>query len=257
MARKEKKPVRDNENDKKFLTILVAILISVLWLAIFVLLIKLDVGGFGSGVLRPVLKDVPILNLILPDVSDKQLAKEYGYGYDNIGEANKRIDELEEILSELLTDEYDDPERADNIEELEAEINRLKVFEKTQEEFEERQKEFDKNVVFAEAAPDLEDYKKYYEGINPANAENIYRQVVEQLQYSTSISEKAEIYRNMKPKNAAEILETLSADLEAVSQILLSMRPKESAAIMAEMDSLFAAKVTKKMLDMDAERLDN
>lgn len=257
MARKEKKPVRDNENDKKFLTILVAILISVLWLAIFVLLIKLDVGGFGSGVLRPVLKDVPILNLILPDVSDKQLAKEYGYGYDNIGEANKRIDELEKILSELVNDEYDDPERADNIEELEAEINRLKVFEKKQEEFEERQKEFDKNVVFAEAAPDLEDYKKYYEGINPANAETIYRQVVEQLQYSTSISEKAEIYRNMKPKNAAEILETLSADLEAVSQILLSMRPKESAAIMAEMDSLFAAKVTKKMLDMDAERLDN
>ena len=93
--------------------------------------------------------------------------------------------------------------------------------------------------------------------MDPANAEIIYRQVVEQMQYSSAILEKAEIYRKMDAKAAANILETLSADLEAVAEILLSMRPKESAAIMAEMDSLFAAKITKKMLDMDAERLAN
>ena len=46
----------------------------------------------------------------------------------------------------------------------------------------------------------------------------------------------------------------MSADTEAVAQILLSMRPTESAEIMAEMDSVYA-KVTKKMLDMDKERL--
>jgi len=33
------------------------------------------------------------------------------------------------------------------------------------------------------------------------------------------------------------------------------MKPKESAAILAEMDSVVAAKITKKMLDMDAEKL--
>ena len=245
----------DKRNDKKLLTALVAVLIAVLWLAIFILLIKIDVGGFGSGVLRPILKDVPVLNLILPDVSDKDLAEEYGYEYNSIVDANQRIEELEEILSGVVVDFDDDT--ADYIAELEAEISRLKVIEENQEEFKERQKEFDKNVVFAEAAPDIEEYKKYYEAMDPANAEIIYRQVVEQMQYSSAILEKAEIYRKMDAKAAANILETLSADLEAVAEILLSMRPKESAAIMAEMDSLFAAKITKKMLDMDAERLAN
>lgn len=251
MAREEKR------SDKRLLTVLVAVLIAVLWLAIFIFLIKIDVGGFGSGVLRPILKDVPILNLILPDVSDEELAQEYGYEYKSIVDANQRIEELEEILTGVVVDNDDDNETADYIAELEAEISRLKVIEEEQEEFKERQKEFDKNVVFAEAAPDVEEYKKYYETIDPANAEIIYRQVVEQMQYSSAILEKAEIYRQMDEKAAANILETLSADLEAVAEILLSMRPKESAAIMAEMDSLFAAKITKKMLDMDAERLAN
>ena len=217
----------DKRNDKKLLTALVAVLIAVLWLAIFILLIKIDVGGFGSGVLRPILKDVPVLNLILPDVSDKDLAEEYGYEYNSIVDANQRIEELEEILSGVVVDFDDDT--ADYIAELEAEISRLKVIEENQEEFKERQKEFDKNVVFAEAAPDIEEYKKYYEAMDPANAEIIYRQVVEQMQYSSAILEKAEIYRKMDAKAAANILETLSADLEAVAEILLSMRPKESA----------------------------
>ena len=39
----------------------------VIWLAILALIIKMDVGGFGSTVLHPILKDVPYLNKILPE----------------------------------------------------------------------------------------------------------------------------------------------------------------------------------------------
>ena len=63
-----------------------------------------------------------------------------------------------------------DQDENSQIAELQAEIDRLKVFEKNQLEFEKRVEEFDKNVVFAEAAPDIEEYKKYYEEINPATA---------------------------------------------------------------------------------------
>ena len=45
---------------------LVTVVIVIIWIAILCLLIKLDVGGFGSGVLAPVLKDVPVINKILP-----------------------------------------------------------------------------------------------------------------------------------------------------------------------------------------------
>jgi flagellar motility protein MotE (MotC chaperone) len=67
--------------------------------------------------------------------------------------------------------------------------------------------------------------------------------------------EKANIYKSMDPKAAAKILETMTADVESVAKILLAMKPKESAQILAEMDYVLAAKITKKMLDMDEERL--
>lgn len=251
MARKNKADRVDNEGSK-VLTVLIALLITIIWFVIFGLLIKFDVGGFGSGVLRPIIKDVPIINKILPDISEEQLAFEKDYAYSSLAEAVARIKELETLIEEIENeDKGEDAEKAD----LLAELERLKIFEETQSEFEEREKEFDKNVVFAEAAPSIEEYKSYYEAINPSNAEEIYRQVVEQLQYAGAIKEKADIYKNMDPEAAARILETMTADVESVSKILLAMKPKESASILAEMDYVLAAKITKKMLDMDEERL--
>ena len=249
---KEKAGVKEKKEGNKVLTILIALLIALIWFAIFGMLIKLDVGGFGSGVLRPILKDIPLINLILPSVSDEQLAEENDYAYNSLPKAMARIKELELQIAEIS---QGTEEEGKATKELQAEIDRLKIFEENQLAFEERQKVFDKNVVFAEAAPSIEEYKKYYEEINPANAELIYRQVVEQLQYSDAILEKANIYKNMDPKAAAKIMETMTADVEAVAQMLLAMKPKESAEILAEMDAVVAAKITKKMLDMDAEKL--
>ncbi len=254
MAKKNKAGVNEKKEKEgnKVLTILISLMIVIIWLAIFGILIKLDVGGFGSGVLRPILKDVPLINRILPDVSEEQIAEENNYEYKSLPEAVAKIKELELALADMSKNTDD---ISTNTADLQAEIDRLKVFEENQKAFEERVAEFDKNVVFAEAAPDIEEYKAYYEEINPTNAENIYRQVIEQLQYSDAIKEKADIYRSMDAEAAAKILETMTADVEAVAQILLSMKPKESAAILAEMGEVVAAKITKKMLDMDAEKL--
>jgi flagellar motility protein MotE (MotC chaperone) len=252
MAKKDKTGGKDNKEGSKILTILIALLIVIIWLAVFGILIKLDVGSFGSGVLRPILKDVPLINLILPEVSDSQIAEENDYEYKSLPEAVAKIRELEQNLADMSKNSDN---TSKNTAELQAEIERLKVFEENQKAFEEQKKEFDKNVVFASAAPTIEEYKKYYEEIDPANAAEIYRQVIEQLQYSDAILEKANIYKSMDPKAAAKILQTMTADVEAVAQILLSMKPKESAVILANMDSVVAAKITKKMLDMDAEKL--
>ena len=47
----------------------VTLIIVIIWVAILCVLIKLDVGSFGSNVLAPVIKDVPVLNKILPEES--------------------------------------------------------------------------------------------------------------------------------------------------------------------------------------------
>ena len=53
----------------------------------------------------------------------------------------------------------------------------------------------------------------------------------------------------MEPKAAAKILETMTADIESW-QDLIGHGPRK-CRYLAEMDYVLAAKITKKMLDMD------
>ena len=101
MARKKDQATVTEENESggsKAVTALIAIVIVLIWLAVFGFLIKLDIGGIGSNILYPVLKDVPVINQILPKVSEEQQAKEGNYKYNTLKAANERIAELEKRL---------------------------------------------------------------------------------------------------------------------------------------------------------------
>ena len=238
----------EEKGGNRIVTVLIAVLIVLIWLAIFALLVKFDVGGFGSGVLRPILKDVPVINKILPDVSDELLAEENDYEYNDISKANARIKELER---QLESSQSSNNTNDGTILDLQAEIARLQVFEDNQLEYEKKLKEFNEEVVFAEQAPDIEEYKKYYEEIDPANAEEIYRQVLEQLAADELIVAQAERFAKMDPKVAAKTMQEMTGDIKLVCQILKAMKATQSAAIMDEMDPLFNAKVVKRLSTLE------
>lgn len=252
MAKKNKSENLDDLEDydkkgkvgSKIVTILVAFIMVFIMLSVFALLIKLDVGEFGSKILRPVLKDVPIINKILPSVPDEIVAEEKNYPYKNLKEAVDKIKDLEKVIEDININQKDS---ANIIADLQSEVARLKVFEDNQLEFEKRVLEFETDVVFAEEAPSIEEYKAYYESIDPTNAEEIYRQVVEQVAISAEIKKFSDTFSSMKPAAAAPILETMTADLDLVSDILMNMKPAKRGAILAAMDPTAAAKITKKM----------
>jgi flagellar motility protein MotE (MotC chaperone) len=251
MAKKKKEAVENNiEGEEKrgsrIVSILIALVIVVIWLLVFALLIKLDVGGFGSRVLAPVLGDVPIINKILP--GDAGYTDSEGNVYKTLDAAMARISELELALDAQNTS---GSANADYIAQLEAEIARLQTFEDAQKAFEERVAEFDKEVVFNDKAPEIEEYKKFYEGIEPDNAATIYQMVVEQLQIDASIQEQGERFSKMDPATAADILSEMTGDLDLVCNILRSMKTQQSAEIIENMESEFAAKITKKMALME------
>lgn len=256
MAKKKKNDVANvqdigGEEEKKgsrIVSFLIALVIVIIWLAVFALLIKMDVGGFGSRVLAPVLQDVPIINKILPGgggYTDNE-----GNTYKNLDEAMARISELELQLDSMNSS---GAANSDYIAQLEAEIERLRIFEQAQKDFEERVAEFDREVVFSKKAPDIEEYKKFYEGIDAANAAILYQQVIEQLQVDANMAEQGERFAKMEPATAAQILSEMTGDLDLVCGILSSMKTQQSAEIIANMSSEFAAKVTKKMTLMNQE----
>ena len=252
---KEKKKDKKKKSEEKegifsrILTIIIVLFIVAIWLAIFALLIKYDVGGFGSTVLRPMLKDIPGINQILPDIPDEQAAEANNYPYKNLPEAMDRISELE---AELAAANGTKKGNANYLAQLEAEVARLKTFEENQLQFQKEKDKFDKEVVFNDKAPDPEEYKKYYESIDPDNAAEIYRQVVEQQDTEKKLIEQAEMYKNMKPEEAAAILNGMGGDLDLVANILLHMKTKDAGAILAKMDTNMAAKITKKISIMQS-----
>ena len=252
---KEKKKDKKKKSEEKegifsrILTIIIVLFIVAIWLAIFALLIKYDVGGFGSTVLRPMLKDIPGINQILPEIPDEQAAEENNYPYKNLPEAMDRISELE---AELAAANGTKKGNANYLAQLEAEVARLKTFEENQLQFQKEKDKFDKEVVFNDKAPDPEEYKKYYESIDPDNAAEIYRQVVEQQDTEKKLIEQAEMYKNMKPEEAAAILNGMGGDLDLVANILLHMKTKDAGAILAKMDTNMAAKITKKISIMQS-----
>lgn len=226
----------------KILIALVSLVIIVVWLGIFALLIKWDVGGFGSSVLYPVLKDVPYVNKILPTVAEPK--EDDPYGYKNMDEAIARIKELEIQLANAKTASGDTD---DTINKLQDEISRLKVFEEQQKSFEEIRTKFFKEVIFGEKAPDIKEYKTFYEAINPENAEQLYKQVISQIQKDEDVADYVKAYSEMKPKAAAAIMEKMTDDLELVAKILRNMKADTRGDILAAMNAEVAANLTKLM----------
>lgn len=245
MPVKEKKGIEKAKGkikNKVFATFIL-ILIVFVWLMILALLIKLDVGGFGST-LRPVFKDVPYINRILPKASDLDLAYDDEYSYKSLEDAISKIKELEDANDKLALE----LEGYKNINsKLEEEISSLQEIKKESEAFNERVLEFDREVVQGDKAPSVEEYKKYYESINPDNAEIIYRQVIGSIEEDNKLKEKIEIYSQMDKKAVARIFETLSSDLDLLIDILSNMKAEDASEILSVMDKDLAGKITKEI----------
>ena len=161
--------MKEKESGTKGIGIIMIILIIITWLSVMALLIKCDVGGFGSEVLRPVFKDVPVINWILPEASDAEVIKESGYPYTNLKDALDRIAVLEASVG---SKEAEIVSLTDKVTELQAEVSRLSVYEAEQEEFEVKKIEFFEEIVYGENAPgfsslfvedmECEDLKEFY-----------------------------------------------------------------------------------------------
>lgn len=230
--------------------VLTTLIIVLVWVGIICALIKLDVGGFGSGVLAPVLKNVPVINKILPDEATGSMDSEDGEkdvdvaGYSSLKEAVAEIEDLEE---ELIDYQEELNAKNERILALEEEIKRLETFEDMQVEFERIKTEFYNEVVYSEKGPGEAAYQKYYEAMDPATAEVLYKQVITQTEENAEIQEYAQAYSEMKPKEAAGIFEAMTDNLKLAARILGEMEPDERGAILGVMDPEVAAKITKIM----------
>ena len=227
----------------KIIVALVAMMIIAVWLVILGLLVKMDVGGFGSTVLYPVLKDVPVINQILPETED-YAEEDSAYQYDTVEDAVARIKELEQELADAQSS---NDATAAQIADLQAQAAELQTYKENEAAFEEEKEKFYEEVVYNDNAPDISTYKEYYESIEPDNAAAIYKQVVEQEETDAEIEDYVAAYSAMKPAAAAAIFDTMTDNLSLVAEILSNMSSEDRGNILAAMDTDTAAQVTEMM----------
>ncbi len=241
-AKQEQEMVEEQETvGGKLIVAIATIVIIAIWLGILALLVRLDVGGFGSTVLYPILKDVPYVNQILPEVKP-EVDENADYPYKTLDEAVARIKELEgELQAAVKTDK----DSSSKIEDLQAQVRKLKKYRENEAAFEALRQEFYEEVVFGDQALDIAEYRKFYEEINPDNAEVLYKEVVQQQEYDSKVDDYVKTYSSIKAKDAATIFDSMTDNLSLVKRILEKMSAQNRGDILAAMNQDTAAKLTE------------
>lgn len=254
--RKEaKKRAKELENQERELdeqiegtnasVVVVTIFIIVIWLGILCLLVKMDVGGFGSNVLTPMLKDIPVINKILPTENGLESPKEKAYGgYNSIKDAVDYASELEKKLEQAQST---NTAYSEQIEALKAEVKRLQTFEDNQVNFQRIKEQFYEEVVYADNGPGAEEYRAYYEEMDPTTAEALYKQVIQEEAVNNKMKDYVATYSNMDAKKAAGILGAMTDNLDLAANILMNLPASTRGAIMGEMDAAVAARISRIM----------
>ncbi len=229
------------KNEGGFVKVIVLIIVVLLILVVGVgAMIKFDVFKLGTEVIGPSIKDVPVLNMILPEMPEEVTEEEAAnYNFETIEE----VVEVLKITENLLKESAQEAEKiSEQLKQLTAEVERLKVFEGNQVQFEADQKAFD-DLVASNSEAIV--FKDWFEKMNPENAAEIYAQVIEEVKYDEDLKGLVDIYQSMKPAQAASILEDMTVtQMALVSSIVKNLSADQSADVLGNMEPATAAKIT-------------
>ena len=206
-------------------------------------MIRFDVFGLGSNVVGPVIKDVPVLNMILPEMPEEVEGDGIeAYNFETMEEAV----EILKLTEKMLKESGEEAEKlSEQLNQLTAEVERLKVFENNQLQFEEDKADFDALVA---TTPEGIVYKDWFEKMYPENAARIYEQVAGEVAISEEMKGVINIYEDMKADEAATILESLAVTkLDQVTTIIKALSSEQAAKILGAMDASTAGKITTYM----------
>lgn len=93
-------------------------------------------------------------------------------------DAVSRIKELEKQLDDANSKNQAD---AQTINDLNAQIQDLSTYKEEQAAFEEEKEKYYEEVVFSDKAPDIKEYKKFYEQVDPAMQKSYINRCVNSL----------------------------------------------------------------------------
>ena len=95
--------------------------------------------------------------------------------------------------------------------------------------------------------PGADEYRQYYEEMDPTTAEALYKQVIQTEAADKQMQEYANTFSNMQASEAAAILGNMTDNLDLAASILKNLDVSTRGAILGAMDSAIAARIVKIM----------
>ncbi len=201
-----------------------------------------DVLGARTKYVMPLLEKVPFINNLIKEQEEQDtIDPNDPYANMNKKQLSALIASQQAQIDRLNQDAADTQQK---IKLYTDEIDRLKGIEDQQLEFKRQKEEFDTLI----AQNDPQAYSKFYESINPENAEKLYKEAV-------GVTEKSKAYKSYIAKieavddsEAAKILEELSkTDMDLTVNILNNIKNEKAGSVIAKMDTRIASRVVKRM----------
>ena len=241
------------------LTVLLSILIVlIVFGGAFYYLLKNNIGGIGEY-FRPSIERIPVIKLALPPLPETEdpydpihlTQQELIAKYNELRNANRELSEQLEIannrISELEREKGEWASMEENAQAILAknEETSQKILEQM-EQLDRDKKELDRLIAMGNP----EAFARYFEKVNPENAQELYAEVVKNQAVKESYKSLATPYTEMEPANAAAILTELGKkDMELVVNLIEAMKNDVKAEIIENMDPGFAADIMKNIAD--------
>jgi len=239
--RKKKKGVKK--------AIIGVIVLLVLLVGVFIALVRFDLFGLGTNVFGPMISDIPGAQLILPpgygstdvtaDASDPSSSTDgQTYQYESLAQAVEIIKVTENMLKEK---EEEAEKLSEQIDQLQSENKRLKVFEDSYQEYEANKEAFDQFIV---DETDPEAFATWYATMSPDNAAKIYGEVVGQQALDDDMKDLVSKIGAMEPADAATVLAEIGVTrLKNVATIIKNLDADKAGDILGAMDPALASRI--------------
>lgn len=263
MAKKDKKinsSVKTDQSDKKgggilfaIVSLLSAILVIAAVLAGFIfVVVKTNTFGVADAY-KDSIANIPVLKMALPK-EEKTDPAEMTVGeltalYDTkladnenltaeLNDANKRIEELSKAKSELDAQIMVHSEKADQL------MKQVLALEANKKQLEDMKYDLDRIVAAGDGAA----FSKYYEGVSPEIAQEIYAQIIQKREADDEKKQFIKLFGTLDTKASAKIIETLgSGRIEFISDTLNSLKKDVAADIIANLTPELAAQITLRL----------
>jgi hypothetical protein len=272
MAKKEKKVKEKKEKVQKsadlngdssekkgggfifaIVSLLASLLVIVAVLAGFLfVIVKFNALGVAETY-RDSIAKVPLLNIALPQeektdpaemtfselmaVYDSKIAENEELKGD-LDNANKRVEELSKAKSELDAQLMIDGEKTEQL------MQQVLAYEANKKQLDDLKYDLDRII----AEGDTEAFAKYYEGVSPEVAQEIYAQIIQTQKSDDEKSKFIKLFQTLDTKASAQIIDTLgSARIDFITDTLGSLKKDVAAEIIANLTPELAAQVTLRL----------